>query len=98
MSIYIPSQHLTVLEIYGQNTLKVTLQLFFDCRYWFSHKKSLRAFREFTNKLLIVDDTPDIIHGDSDKFYLPISRWYGDKDDNKLLKLLDDIKSRWMEV
>ena len=68
---------------------------YFDIRYSFSYKKSLRAFRDLNIDILIIDDTPSIIHSDTTSFLIPIKRWQGEMDDCELLNVYSTIKARW---
>ena len=67
---------------------------YFDLRYWFSFKKSLRAFKEFNMPMLIIDDTPQAIRQDSKDDLVHGSRWTGDIRDTELLSLMKVIKNK----
>lgn len=68
---------------------------FFDYRFSFACKKSLRAAKEFYSEILMVDDTPNVVHSDSTDLFIEINRWTGSSNDAELLKLITIIKQKW---
>ena len=67
---------------------------FFDLKYSFRYKKSIRAFRDLVSHILIVDDTEKVIDPDSHDKLVLIKRWLGDSNDDELLKTAKEIKCR----
>lgn len=68
---------------------------FFDLRYWFSKKKSLRAFKDLNIKMLIIDDSLNMIHKDTKDMLIPIERWTGDESECTLVEITEVINEKW---
>ena len=73
----------------------IHFQGYFDKRFLFAGKKSLLALKEHTSKILLVDDTPKIIHYNTYSHFIDVERWYGDKEDTELIRVLSLIKKKW---
>lgn len=69
--------------------------VYYDTKFSFAGKKSLRPLYDVDCSTLIVDDTESIIHQNTKHQLAVIKRWHGNLKDDELMKALEQIKSNF---
>lgn len=68
---------------------------FFDHRFLSRRKKNVDWLARLTPDIILVDDTPAVVHKWSQQYLVPIPTWSGDKKDRAFCDTLREIRRRW---